>query len=119
MANHNDFGRFGEQFAVDYLVRNGYVIRHKNYRYLKAEIDIIAEKAGTMVIVEVKARTNHLLENLEDLISQKKIKLLVMAADHYMLSNDIDLDVRFDIITVFKREGKFNLEHMENAFYHF
>ena len=37
MADHNDLGSIGEQFAVDYLLKKGYKIRYRNYRYLKAE----------------------------------------------------------------------------------
>tara|TARA_R110000868_G_scaffold158589_4_gene386830 strand:- start:32045 stop:32404 length:360 start_codon:yes stop_codon:yes gene_type:complete len=119
MAEHNEFGKLGEQLAVDYLVKNGYIIRYKNYRYLKAEIDIIAQKADALIVVEVKARTTDFIADIGDLISHKKIKLLVLAADHYILANAIDLEVRFDIITVFKVKDKYNLEHIENAFYHF
>ena len=49
----------------------------------------------------------------------KKIKLLVSATNHYVLTHNLDLEVRFDIITVYKNKGTFELEHLENAFYHF
>lgn len=42
-----------------------------------------------------------------------------MAADHYVVENDLDVEVRFDIITILKKNGKFSIEHLENAFYHF
>ena len=44
MAQHNDLGKKGEQLAVDFLIDNNYKILEKNYRYLKAEVDIIALK---------------------------------------------------------------------------
>ena len=44
MAEHNELGKKGEQLAVDFLIKNGYIILEKNYRYLKAEVDIIAQK---------------------------------------------------------------------------
>jgi ADP-glucose pyrophosphorylase len=51
-----ELGIFGEQMAQKFLLKNGYRIRKLNYRYLKYEIDIIAEKEETIVVVEVKTR---------------------------------------------------------------
>jgi len=119
MANHNKFGKLGEQKAVDFLKASGYEIKARNYRYLNAEVDIIAEKEGFLVIVEVKSRNKGFLEDISDAISPKKIKLLTMAADHFVAKKDLDLEVRFDIITVIKNGKNFNVEHFENAFYHF
>ena len=44
MADHNELGTKGEKLAIDFLIKNGYQILEKNYRYLKAEVDIIAKK---------------------------------------------------------------------------
>jgi len=44
MAQHNKLGEKGEALAVDYLVKNGYDILERNYRFQKAEVDIIAKK---------------------------------------------------------------------------
>jgi len=119
MGKHNEFGKEGEGIAATFLLKNGYAIRHKNYRYLKAEVDIIAEKNGTLAIIEVRSRRSNYLENIADTVTAKKIKLLVAAADYYVVSNDLDVDIRFDIITVLKNCIIFELEHLENAFYHF
>ena len=97
MGKHNEFGKEGEQIATDFLVKKGYDIAYRNYRYLKAEIDIIAVKDDIVSIVEVRSRSSDFLENIAETITPKKIKLLVMAADYYMLSSDLDLEVRFDI----------------------
>tara|TARA_R110000796_G_scaffold37722_4_gene95292 strand:+ start:188602 stop:188961 length:360 start_codon:yes stop_codon:yes gene_type:complete len=119
MAEHNIFGEFGEQYAVDYLLKKGYIICHRNYIFLKAEIDIIAKKLDTLIIIEVKIRSTDFIDNMADLISQKKIKLLVSAADQYILANNIDMEVRFDVITIFKTKDGFKLNHVKDAFYHF
>lgn len=119
MANHNTFGKLGEQKAVDFLKASGYQIKVRNYRYLNAEVDIIAEKESFLVIVEVKSRNVGFLEDILDTITPKKIKLLTMAANHYMEKSERDLEVRFDVITVVKHRNKFEIEHFENAFYHF
>ena len=119
MAKHNTFGKLGEQKAVDFLKASGYEIRALNYRYLNAEVDIVAEKDGFLVIVEVKSRNIGFLEDISHAITPKKVKLLTMAANHYVEELDRDFEVRFDVITVVKNVDKFDIEHFENAFYHF
>jgi putative endonuclease len=119
MGKHNEFGKEGEQIATNFLLKKGYIISYRNYRYLKAEIDIIARKGDTLAIVEVRSRRSDYLENIAETITQKKIKLLVMAADYYILNSDLNVDVRFDIITILKNKQRFEIEHLENAFYHF
>ena len=120
MGKHNEFGKEGEQIAVDFLREKGYTIRCTNYRYLKAEIDIIAQKEDILAIVEVRARSNDNIIAIAETITPKKIKLLVSGADYYITSQKLDtLEVRFDIITILKNSKMFKIEHLESAFYHF
>jgi len=119
MASHNTFGKQGEQKAVDFLKASGYIIKALNYRYLNAEVDIIAERDGFLVIVEVKSRNKGFLEGVSDVITPKKIKLLTMATNHFVEASDLDLEVRFDVITVIKNADNYEIEHFENAFYYF
>lgn len=58
MAQHNELGKKGEQLAVDFLIENEYDIISRNYRFEKAEVDIIAQKKDVLAIVEVKTRSN-------------------------------------------------------------
>jgi putative endonuclease len=74
---------------------------------------------STLAIVEVKSRTSDVFENIADTVTGKKIKLLVMATDHYITSKNIDLNIRFDIVTVLKKKNMLSIEHIEDAFYHF
>ncbi|MEL6917120.1 MAG: YraN family protein, partial [Bacteroidota bacterium] len=85
----------------------------------KAEIDIIAQKEEQLIVVEVKSRSATFLKHIADTVTEKKIKLLVMAANHFVIDNDMDVEVRFDIITVLKKNDIFEIEHLANAFYHF
>ncbi|WP_405379872.1 YraN family protein [Maribacter sp. LLG6340-A2] len=119
MGKHNEFGKEGEQIAVDYLTQKGYHIVYRNYRYLQAEIDIIAKKEDDLAIIEVRSRRSDYIESIAETVTPKKIKLLVMAANHYVTDNDLDVNVRFDIITILKNKKRFELEHLEAAFYHF
>ncbi len=119
MGKHNEFGKEGEKIAADFLRNKGYEIKCKNYRYLKSEIDIIAQKGDVLAIVEVRARSNDQIIAIADTITKKKIQLLVQGADHYVSMNELDVDVRFDVITILKNKLVFKIEHLESAFYHF
>jgi len=119
MAWHNELGKKGEALADEYLQRNGYQILAKNWRYLKAEIDIIAQKEGVLAIVEVKTRSSIEIATPEDAVNKKKINLLVTAANEYVIQHDLDVDVRFDIISIHKKAGNYNLNHIKEAFLFF
>lgn len=119
MATHNELGEIGEAMAVDFLLKKNYQIVTRNWRFLKAEIDIIAETEEFLVIVEVKTRSSDYYGNPEEFISPKKIKLLVTAANEYLISNDLQKEVRFDIISILHNSKKTEILHLENAFLHF
>lgn len=119
MAEHNELGKFGEEFAVDFLQRNGYEVLETNWTFDKAEIDIIAQKDNVLAIVEVKTRSSTDFGLPQDFVNQKKIKLLVKATNEYVVSHKLDVDIRFDIIAIHKENGQFHIEHIENAFFHF
>lgn len=119
MAQHNELGKKGEELAVDFLLKNNYKIIKRNYRYLKAEIDIIAKKNETLIAVEVKTRSSDYFESPQDAVNTKKIKLLVTAIDNFITENDLDVEVRFDIISVLKQQNGFKIEHIEDAFLYF
>jgi putative endonuclease len=119
MAEHNELGKKGEKLAIDFLIENDYKILEKNYRYLKAEVDIIARKKDVLVVVEVKTRSSDYFGNPQDFITPKKIKLLVSAIDYYVVQRDLDVEVRFDIIAIIHQKNKTKIEHLENAFLHF
>ncbi len=119
MAKHNELGKEGELQALNYLKKNGYQILEKNYRYLKAEVDIIAKKGTVLVAVEVKTRSTDFFGNPQDFVNQKKIQLLLSAIDYYVNKKDLDVEVRFDIIAILKKRNKFEIEHIEDAFLFF
>ncbi|WP_075343541.1 YraN family protein [Tenacibaculum agarivorans] len=118
MAEHNELGKEGEKEAIAYLKKNGYEILENNYRFKKAEIDIIALKEE-LVVVEVKTRSTDYFGNPEEFVTSKKKKLLVKAIDNYIIEKDLDVEVRFDIIAIIKRGYLFEVDHIEDAFLFF
>jgi putative endonuclease len=119
MAEHNELGKFGEELAVEYLQKNGYDILETNWIFQKAEIDVIAQKGNILAIVEVKTRSSIEFGLPQDFVKPKKIQLLVKAVNEYVISNDLDVEVRFDIIAIFKEDKTYKIEHIDDAFYHF
>lgn len=119
MSKHYELGKEGEQRAVEWLLERGYIIRERNWRFQKAEVDIIAQKRNVLCIVEVKTRSTTAFGNPQDFVNQKKIKRLVLAIDHYVQAHELDVEVRFDIIAIIKNKGALLVEHLEDAFLHF
>lgn len=119
MAQHNELGKKGEQLAVDYLQKNNYEIIERNYRFDKAEVDIIAKKKDVLAIIEVKTRSTTEFGNPQDFVKPKQIQRLVKAVDEYVIVNDLDVEIRFDIIAIVKAKNNFTIEHLKDAFYHF
>ncbi len=119
MATHNELGKKGEELAVQFLKKNGYKILELNWRFKKAEVDIISQKNNILAVVEVKTRSSNYFGNPQDFVNPKKIQLLVDAINEYVISKNLDVEVRFDIIAILKNKNTFEIEHLEDAFLHF
>lgn len=119
MARHNDLGKEGERLAADFLRRENYEILEMNWTFHKAEVDILARTEDTLVAVEVKTRSDAGFGLPQHFVSSKKIRLLVDAVNHYSESIGFEGDVRFDIVAVLVRDGKWEIDHIQDAFYHF
>lgn len=116
MAQHNEFGRTGEDYAADYLRGNGYFIRDRNWRTGHKELDIVAEKDNELIIVEVKTRRTTLYGHPVDAVSSLKIRKTVLAAEAYVRYFKLDMKIRFDVVTVVGSEPNMKIEHIEDAF---
>lgn len=119
MAQHNDLGKKGEKLAIEYLIKKGYEIVETNYRFLKAEVDVIAKKKNVLIGVEVKTRSTNEFGNPQDFVNPQKIKLLVTAINNYVIEKDLDTEVRFDIIAIVKIKDNYKIEHIKDAFLYF
>ncbi|GAA4111150.1 YraN family protein [Aquimarina addita] len=119
MAEHNVLGKEGEQLTINLLQNSGYSILEKNYRFGKAEVDIIARKGDIVAAVEVKTRSTPDFGNPQDFVKPKQIQLLIKAVNHYVIINDLDVEVRFDIVAIIKNKSGTKIEHLADAFYHF
>ncbi len=119
MSDHYNRGISGERLAVEYLTTKGFRILAQNYRYLKAEVDIIAQKDNCLIAVEVKTRSSTAFGAPEEFLKPAQIQRIIKAVDHFVTSKDLDVEVRFDIIAIILSKQAPQIEHIENAFYHF
>lgn len=123
MAEHNDLGALGEERAQAYLRSKGFHIRHINWHNTtpsgalgKLELDVVAEKDGLLIVVEVKTRSTDTFEHPEEAITIRKIRNIVNAAHEYIFQFDWQGETRFDVISVIPHGQDFSLEHIEDAF---
>jgi putative endonuclease len=117
MAEHNKLGKNGEEYACEYLEKKGYNILQKNWVHSKDEIDIIAIHDNCLVIIEVKTRSTLYFGEPQIFVNRKKQAFLIRAANAYIMQNDIDLETRFDIVSVILANNRATIKHIEDAFY--
>ena len=117
MAEHNDTGVKGEDLACLYLEEKGYAILEKNWRFGREEIDIIAQQSETLVVAEVKTRSGSFFGEPEEFVNRQKQKNLIKAINTYIEKNNLDLEVRFDIIGVILSGKNHRINHIEDAFH--
>jgi putative endonuclease len=115
--NHMDLGALGEKMAEAHLKAQAYRIRDRNWRFGKDEIDIVAEKGNYVVFVEVKTRKTGSLMSPLAAVNRAKRAFMIRAANIYMQRYDLDLNARFDIISIETDGNESQLEHIEDAFY--
>lgn len=116
MAQHNETGKQGEESAARFLSEKGYTIICCNWRFGKGEIDIVSKKGDTMVFVEVKTRASNDFGEPETFVTRKKQRQIIRTADAYLRLKNIELESRFDVISVINGKGNVEIQHMEDAF---
>ena len=120
MAANQELGQKGESLARRYLETKGYRIEAVNWRFSRAEIDIVAKKGDLLVFVEVKTRESFhsFFGRPEDAVNYKKIKHLAEAAAAYMREFNHQWAIRFDIIGILlPSKGHVQIRHLEDAFF--
>lgn len=117
MAEHNLLGNKGEMLAARYLLDAGFAIHEYNWRSGHKEIDLVAQERDVLVFVEVKTRTSDAYGAAEDAVTESKMSNLVLAAESYVKTKNIDLDIRFDIVTIVGNDEHRSIRHIRDAFY--
>lgn len=117
MAEHNDKGHWGELKAAEYLERKGFRILWRNWRDGHRDLDIVGIDADNFVIVEVKTRRNNDYIEPEQAVDVRKIRNISLAASKLVKMYNIDMPVRFDIVSVTgTSDSDCQIRHIEDAF---
>lgn len=113
---HIELGRKGEEYAVRYLINNDYVILEKNFRFKHSEVDIICQKNNELVVVEVKTRQSAFVGEPYKAVTKTKQKEIIKVTNQYVVQNNINNEIRLDVISIVLNQVETRLEHIENAF---
>ena len=111
-----ELGHWGENYACRYLAQNDFTILGRNYRFKKFEIDIVAKKNNELIIIEVKTRQTAEIGEPWRAVTKTKQRQIIRVADAYIKEHEIDLNVRFDIISIVHNSYSTQIEHIEDAF---
>ena len=114
MTDKMKIGRAGENLAARFMAEKGWEIVHRNFRYGKAEVDLIVRKDDWLLFIEVKTRSSDDFGEPEDFVDDKKIFQIYYAAEEYIFTRDWEGHVRFDVISV-KLGNPPVVEHFEDA----
>ena len=117
-------GFAGEKLAATWLEEKGYVVLESNYRFMKAEVDLITflpakqyERGGDLVFVEVKWRRNEDFATAESSIGATKKRLMIQAAEAFLHERKMEgTPCRFDVVTLVGSPPNIKYEHLESAF---
>lgn len=78
-------GARGEELAVTWLQRAGYAILARNWRCPYGELDVVAERDGVIIGVEVKTRTSPAMGEPEEAVTAAKQRKLVLTIQSYLM----------------------------------
>lgn len=113
-------GKAGEHAAKKYLLAKGYEIVKENFRYERAEIDLIVKDETNKILVfaEVKTRRNKKYGEPEESVTELKQVQLIKSAEGFLMTNEgwEEYTKRFDVIAIMAERGEMKINHIENAF---
>jgi putative endonuclease len=107
-------GMLGEQAAAEYLQRAGLRILDRNWRCAEGEIDIVAAERRSLVVCEVKTRSDQRYGSPLEAISRRKRQRLRRLAVLWLVAHGVLFDqVRVDAIGVLRApSGELAVEHV-------
>ena len=112
-SNKYSTGKNGEDKIVSYLIKKGWAVIERNFRYQKKEVDIIAGKDDIIIFVEVKARNSDQFGQGFEAVDSRKKRHILSVARYYMEKYNIqDINIRFDVASI----DCDVIQYIENAF---
>jgi putative endonuclease len=100
-------GRFGEAYACAYLVRSGWTVVEKNYRFGWREVDLVVRRGDLLAFVEVKTRAGKGYGAPEEAVTHLKRREIEAVAREFLWRHRLDdIDVRFDVVAILAGPGR-------------
>jgi putative endonuclease len=93
-------GHAGEEQALGYLIRQGFVLVERNFHCRNGEIDLIVQKNGLLVFVEVRKRASGQFGGAAASVIPAKQARLKKAAQLYLQRYTDPPACRFDVIAI-------------------
>jgi putative endonuclease len=113
---NQELGTFGENFACQFLSKQGFEIVQRNYRFKHLELDVIALNQDKIVCIEVKTRQTAEIGEPWRAVTRSKQKQIIKAFNNYLQENEIATEARFDIVSIVHNGFRTDLEHIPDAF---
>jgi putative endonuclease len=111
--NNQQVGKYGETLAARWLSENGFEILLRNWKYERAEIDIVARKQNRIHAIEVKTRKTTTFGFPEQSVSQVKLRHLQRACTA-LLENNAYSEVQIDVLSILLRKSTVQYLLLEN-----
>lgn len=116
MGRSHEVGTRGESLAAELLRRGGWTILERNWRFRHKEIDVIAERSGTVAFVEVKARSGAAFGHPLEAVTGRKRRDLAVAARAWVARHGRPGQTyRFDAVWVLREGRAVSIRHVEDA----
>jgi len=117
LDDRKTLGRHGEEAAISFLSTKGLTILETNYRTKPAEIDIIAKDKDTICFIEVKTRRSLKKGLPRESVNYSKQKKIILGATFYLKeTKQLNSRIRFDVVEVHEKNGRFDINLIKNAF---
>jgi putative endonuclease len=114
--HHDLLGKWGEDYALHYLLKLGYTLKSTNYRFNRMEIDLIMIDQNTLVMIEVKTRQSAALGEPWKAVNLGKQRQIIRVANYYTKAIQWPHEVRFDIVSIVHNQESTELVHIKEAF---
>lgn len=111
-ARNHHSGCAAEAQVERLYARSGHVVRDRRWRGGTGEIDLVVEKGGEIVFVEVKASRTH--ARAAEALSSRQILRLLQSAEAYIarLPTGLSTPMRYDVALV---DGSGRIDVIPNA----
>lgn len=114
--SHDMLGKWGEAYALQYLLKLGYELKARNYKFNRMEIDLVLCHEQQLIIVEVKTRHSAELGEPWRAVNLAKQKQIIRVANYYTKSIEWPHEVRFDVVSIVHNSNHTDLSHIIDAF---